>query len=105
MRWLPPPSPAILNFEINERSTGKPPANLTSYEHLLQGCWHYQKFLPEQHRGQAMLRTGRRPRPPQWRGPGLARPHLLHRFNLRLLRLENAAKAVELSAEAVALDP
>ena len=35
-----------LEVEINVRSTGRPPASLLSYEHMLQGYWHFKKLTP-----------------------------------------------------------
>lgn len=33
----------LLEIEITARSGAKPPANLSSYEHILQGHWHFRK--------------------------------------------------------------
>jgi TolB-like protein len=94
-----------LDFEINERSTGKPPANLTNYEHLLQGCWHYRKFLSDSNIvarrcfEQAVALDPRNGEALAWLGLTYCTASIYD------FSVENAAKAVELSAEAVALDP
>ena len=36
--------PRQLDVEINARNTRRPPASLSSFEHTLQGYWHYRKL-------------------------------------------------------------
>ena len=36
--------PRQLDVEINFRNSRRPPANLSSYEHALQGYWHFRKL-------------------------------------------------------------
>ena len=94
-----------LDLEINVRSTGKPPASLTSYEHLLQGCWHYRKFTPadnivaRQCFERAAALDPRDSEALAWLGLTYCTASIYD------FSVENAAKALELSTEAVALDP
>ena len=94
-----------LDLEINARSSSKPPASLTSYEHLLQGCWHYRKFTPD---GNIAARrcferaAALDPRDGEalaWLGLTYSTPWIYD------FSAENATKALVFSAEAVALDP
>ncbi len=94
-----------LDVEINERSSGKPHASLTSYEHLLQGCWHYRKFTPASNivarrcfEQACALDPGN--------AEAIARLGLTYSTAwIYDFSMENAAKALEFSAAAVALDP
>jgi TolB-like protein/Flp pilus assembly protein TadD len=94
-----------LDVEINARSSGKPPASLTSYEHLLQGCWHYRKFLPDSNIlarrcfEQAVALDPRNGEVLAWLGLTYCTASIYD------FSVENASKALELSVEAVALDP
>ena len=94
-----------LDLEINERSTGKPPASLTSYEHLLQGCWHYRKFIPTSNIVARRCFERAAALDPR-NGEVLAWLGLTYcTASIYDFSVENASKALELSAEAVALDP
>jgi len=94
-----------LDLEINVRSTGKPPASLTSYEHLLQGCWHYRKFTPannivaRQCFERAAALDGGNAEAMAWLGMTYGTAWIYD------FSPENATKALQYSAEAVALDP
>jgi TolB-like protein len=94
-----------VDLEINVRSTGKPPASLTSYEHLLQGCWHYRKFtsadniVARQCFQRAIALDGGNAEAMAWLGMTYGTAWIYD------FSPENAARALEYSAEAVALDP
>jgi TolB-like protein len=42
--------PRQLDVEINVRNARRPPASLSSYEHMLQGYWHFRKLTPASNR-------------------------------------------------------
>ncbi len=94
-----------LALEINERSTGKLHASLTSYEHMLQGYWQYRKFttagnfIARQCFEQAAALDPRNAEALAWRGCTYASAWTYD------FSTENATKAAEFSAKAVALDP
>ena len=94
-----------LAVEINERSSGKPQVNLTSYEHMLQGYWQYRKFtwasnfVARECFEQAAALDGRNAEAFAWLACTYASAWTYD------FSVENAAKAAELSAAAVALDP
>ena len=101
----PPAIASHLDFEINERSTGKPHASLTSYEHLLQGCWHYRKFMPASNIlarrcfERAAALDPRNGEALAWLGLTYSAAWIYD------FSAESATKALQFSAEAVALDP
>ena len=94
-----------LDVEINERSSGKPHASLTSYEHLLQGCWHYRKFTRATNIvARRCFEVARALDPGNaeaiaWLGLTYSTAWIYD------FSIENATKALEFSAAAVALHP
>jgi TolB-like protein len=94
-----------LDVEIIERSWGKPQVNLTSHEHMLQGYWQYRKFtwasnfVARECFEQAVALDGRNAEAFAWLACTYASAWTYD------FSVENATKAAELSAQAVALDP
>ena len=94
-----------LEVEINVRSVGRPQASLSSYEHLLQGYWHYKKFT---HAGvaaakqcfeRAIASDPRNAGALGWLG-------IIHcEYWLLDFNLESAAKGLEFATQAISLDP
>ena len=94
-----------LDVEINMRTRAKPHTNLTSYEHLLQGCWHYRTFMPDSNMvarqcfERAVALDPRNGEALAWLGLTYCTASIYD------FSVENATRALELSAEAVVLDP
>ncbi len=94
-----------LEVEINVRSVGRPPASLSSYEHLLQGYWHYKKLTSagvtaaKQSFEQAIALDPRNAEALGWLGVIYCEGWLFD------FHLESAAKGLEFTAQAISLDP
>jgi TolB-like protein len=94
-----------LEVEINVRNVGRPLANLSSYEQLLQGYWHFKRFT---HVGvasarecfeQAIALDPGNAEALGWLG-------IIHcEYWMIDFHLESAAKGCEFTAQAIALDP
>jgi TolB-like protein len=94
-----------LEVEINVRSIGRPPASLSSYEHLLQGYWHFKKFTlagvaaARQCFEQAIALDPRNAGALGWLG-------VIHcEYWMLDFNMESAAKGVEFTAQAISIDP
>ncbi len=94
-----------LEVEINVRSVGRPQASLSSYEHLLQGYWHYKKFTlsgvvaAKQCFERAFALDPANAAALGWLG-------VIHcEYWLFNFDLESAAKGLECTSQAISLDP
>ncbi len=94
-----------LEVEINVRNVGRPQANLFSYEHLLQGYWHFKKLTSagaaaaKQCFEQAIALDPRNAEALGWLGVTYCEGWLMD------FQPESAAKGLEFTAQAVFLDP
>ena len=94
-----------LEVEINVRSTSKPHGRLSSYEHMLQGYWHFKKLTREGCRKardcfeQAVALDPRNAEALGWLGVAYCESWVED------FSVENAVKGVEIIGQAVALDP
>ncbi len=94
-----------LEVEISVRSIGRPPASLSSYEHLLQGFWHYKKFTLAGVAAaklcfeRAIALDPRNAVALGWLGVIYCEDWLLH------FHLESAVKGLEFTNQAISLDP
>jgi tetratricopeptide (TPR) repeat protein len=95
----------LLEIEITTRSSGKPPANLSSYEHLLQGHWHFRKLTlssnlaARQSYERACQLDPRNADALSWLGATYSNDWL------QLFSSEGAQRGARLCDEAVSLDP
>jgi TolB-like protein len=95
-----------LEVEINVRSSSRPHASLSSYEYLQQGYWHFKKLthnstIAARHCFErAIALDPRNAEALGWLGCTYCEDWILD-FSLP----ESAARGVELTAQAVALDP
>ena len=94
-----------LEVEINVRSVGRSQASLSSYEHLLQGYWHYKKFTDagvaaaRECFEQAVALDPRNAEALGWLG-------VIHcDYWMLSFHLESAVKGLEYTAQAISLDP
>lgn len=97
--------PRQLDVEINFRNARRPPANLSSYEHMLQGYWHFRELTRADIRmalqcfERAVALDPGNAEALAWLGAAYGTYWSLH-FNE-----EYATKGSMLTAEAIALDP
>jgi TolB-like protein len=95
-----------LEVEINVRSSNRPHASLSSYEHLQQGYWHFKKLTHKSTMAardcfeRAIALDPRNAEALGWLGVTYCEDWIRD-FSLP----ESAARGVELTAQAVALDP
>ena len=95
-----------LEVEINVRSTSRPSASLSSYEYLQQGYWHFKKLTYNSNVAarhcfeRAIALDPQNAEAMSWLGLTYCEEWLMD-FNLP----ESATRGVELTAQAVALDP
>lgn len=95
-----------LEVEINVRSSSRPHASLSSYEHLQQGYWHFKKLTHKSTMAardcfeRAIALDPRNAEALGWLGVTYCE-EWIRDFSLP----ESAARGVELTAQAVALDP
>ncbi len=94
-----------LEVEINVRSVSRPHTSLSSYEHLLQGYWHFKK-LTRAGAAAAMKSFERAVELDPGNAEALGWLGVTHCEGWVMdFRVESAAKGVELTAQAIALDP
>lgn len=94
-----------LEVEINVRSVGRAQDSLSSYEHLLQGYWHYKRLTldgvaaAQQCFERAIAADPRNAAALAWLGIVYCEGWLLD------FQLKSAVKGLEFTAQAVSLDP
>lgn len=94
-----------LEVEINVRSVGRPQDSLSSYEHLLQGYWHYKRLTldgvatAKQCFERAIASDPRNATALSWLGVIYCEGWLLD------FQLESALKGLEFTTQAISLDP
>ena len=95
----------LLEIEINARSGAKPPASLSSYEHILHGHWHFRKLtIASNLEARASFESAHKidPRNAEamsWLGATYSNNWL------NAFALDDARRGADLCAEAVNLDP